>query len=146
MAECEALKNIRHWNLIKIITLCSSIDSKGDDFKALVYEYMQNGSLEEWLHQDRDQLNMSNLSLIQRLNIAIDVASAMEYLHHFCQPPIIHGDLKPSNVLLDHDMVAHVGDFGLAKFLSDRPLDIDLVTKSSSIGIKGTVVPQVIFS
>ena len=140
IAECEALRNIRHRNLIKIITLCSSIDFKRADFKALVYEYMQNGSLEEWLHQSKDQVNkVSNLSLIQRLNIAIDVASAVEYLHHHCQPPIVHGDLKPSNVLLDHDMVAHVGDFGLAKFLSVDPLSIAFGTQSSSIGIKGTI-------
>ncbi|KAK2641306.1 hypothetical protein Ddye_023069 [Dipteronia dyeriana] len=140
IAECEALRNIRHRNLIKIITLCSSIDFKRADFKALVYEYMQNGSLEEWLHQNKDQVNkVSNLSLIQRLNIAIDVASAIEYLHHHCQPPIVHGDLKPSNVLLDHDMVAHVGDFGLAKFLSGDPPSAASGTQSSSIGIKGTI-------
>ena len=108
----------------------------------IVYEYMQNGSLEEWLHQSNDQVNvgnLSNLSLIQRLSIAIDVASAIEYIHHHCQPPIVHGDLKPSNVLLDHDMVAHVGDFGLAKFLSDNPLITESETQSSSIGIKGTI-------
>ncbi|KAH9717790.1 putative receptor-like protein kinase [Citrus sinensis] len=135
VAECEALKNIRHRNLIKIITVCSSIDFKGDDFKALVYDYMQSGSLEDWLQQSNDQVD-GNLNLIQRLNISIDVASAIEYLHHHCQPPIVHGDLKPSNVLLDHDMVAHVSDFGLAKFLFDRPIQ---ETSSSSIGIKGTV-------
>ncbi|KAL5817163.1 hypothetical protein ACOSQ3_025541 [Xanthoceras sorbifolium] len=139
MAECGALRNARHRNLIKVITVCSSIDFKGDDFKALVYEYMQNGSLEKWLHYNKDQLDVGNLSFIQRLNIAIDVASAIEYLHHYCQPPIIHGDLKPSNVLLDHDMVAHVGDFGLAKFLLDHPASTTDGTQSSSIGIKGTV-------
>ncbi|KAL5748057.1 hypothetical protein ACOSQ2_025354 [Xanthoceras sorbifolium] len=139
MAECEALRNIRHRNLIKIITVCSSIDFERADFKALIYEYMQNGSLEEWLHQSKDEVRVSNLSLIQRLSIVIDVASAIEYLHHHCQPPIVHGDLKPSNVLLDHDMVAHVGDFGLAKFLSDNQVNTDFGTQSSSIGIKGTV-------
>ncbi|KAL5748063.1 hypothetical protein ACOSP7_025099 [Xanthoceras sorbifolium] len=139
IAECEALRNVRHRNLIKIMTICSSIDFKGNDFKALVYEYMQHGSLEEWLHRNKDQQKTTNLSLIQRLNIAIDVASAIEYLHHHCQPPMVHGDLKPSNVLLDHDLVAHVGDFGLAKFLSDHSLGTISGTQSSSIGIKGTI-------
>ncbi|KAL5817157.1 hypothetical protein ACOSQ3_025535 [Xanthoceras sorbifolium] len=139
MAECEALRNIRHRNLIKIITLCSSLDFKGADFKALFFQYMENGSLEEWLHHNKDELDMSNLSLVQRLDIAIDVASAIEYLHHHCQPPIIHGDLKPSNILLDHDMVAHVGDFGLAKFRSDHHHNTALETQTSSIGIKGTI-------
>ncbi|KAL5817167.1 hypothetical protein ACOSQ3_025545 [Xanthoceras sorbifolium] len=139
IAECEALRNVRHRNLIKIMTICSCIDFKGNDFKALVYEYMQHGSLEEWLHRNKDQQKTTNLSLIQRLNIAIDVASAIEYLHHHCQPPMVHGDLKPSNVLLDHDLVAHVGDFGLAKFLSDHSLGTISGTQSSSIGIKGTI-------
>ncbi|KAH7548254.1 hypothetical protein JRO89_XS14G0089300 [Xanthoceras sorbifolium] len=135
ISECQALRNIRHRNLVGIVTVCSSIDSKGADFKALIYEYMENGSLEEWLHQNKDQLDASNLSLFQRLNIAIDVACAVEYLHHHCEPPIVHGDLKPCNVLLDQDMVAHVGDFGLSKFLSDTAPE----TQSSSIGIRGTV-------
>ncbi|KAL5787575.1 hypothetical protein ACOSP7_004524 [Xanthoceras sorbifolium] len=139
IAECEVLRNIRRRNLIKIVTICSSIDFKGADFKALVYEYMQNGSLEKWLHQNNDQLDTSNISVVQRLNIAIDVASAIEYLHCHSEPPIIHGDLKPSNILLDHDMVAHVGDFGLAKLLSDHTPSIGPATQSSSIGIKGTV-------
>ena len=51
MAECEALRNIRHRNLVKIKTACSSSDFQGNDFKALVYEFMHNGSLESWLHQ-----------------------------------------------------------------------------------------------
>lgn len=49
VTECEALRNVRHRNLIKIVTVCSSIDFKGVDFKALIYEYMQCGSLEDWL-------------------------------------------------------------------------------------------------
>jgi hypothetical protein len=50
MAECAALINIRHRNLVKVLTACSGIDFQGNDFKALVYEFMVNGSLEEWLH------------------------------------------------------------------------------------------------
>ncbi|XP_077232675.1 uncharacterized protein LOC143870049 [Tasmannia lanceolata] len=73
-AECEALRNIRHRNLIRILTSCSSIDYRGNDFKALVFEYMPNGSLEMWLHQSGDvQHPLMNLTLIQRLNVAIDV-------------------------------------------------------------------------
>ncbi|GLT86877.1 hypothetical protein SLE2022_049870 [Rubroshorea leprosula] len=133
MAECEVLKNIRHRNLVKIITVCSSIDFKGIDFKAFVYKLMKNGSLEMWLHPNEDQVGEHSLNLIQRLDIAIEVAFAIEYLHDHCQPSIVHGDLKPSNVLLDEDFVAHVGDFGLARFLSISS------QQSSSTGVKGTI-------
>ncbi|KAK9230233.1 hypothetical protein WN944_023200 [Citrus x changshan-huyou] len=136
VTECEALRNIRHRNLIKIITICSSIDFKGVDFKALVLEYMENGSLEDWLHQSNDQVEGCKLSLIQRVNIAIDVASAIEYLHHHCQPAMVHGDLKPSNILLDRDMVSHVGDFGLAKFLSATTLILLIKLHQAQSGLK----------
>ncbi|XP_058069728.1 putative receptor-like protein kinase At3g47110 [Magnolia sinica] len=132
MAECDALRNMRHRNLVKILTCCSSIDFKGNDFKALVYEYMSNGSLEKWLHREGHDQPRRNLKFTERLNIAIDVASALDYLHNHCQTSIIHQDLKPSNVLLDDDMIAHIGDFGLARFLSE-------VAQSSSVGMKGSI-------
>ncbi|KAF6141725.1 hypothetical protein GIB67_027903 [Kingdonia uniflora] len=77
-----------------------------------------------------------DLNLIQRLNVAIDVASALDYLHNHCKPPIVHRDLKPSNVLIADDMSARVGDFGLAKFLLSNSLDQN---QSSSMAIKGTI-------
>ncbi|XP_058089318.1 putative receptor-like protein kinase At3g47110 [Magnolia sinica] len=139
LAECEALRNIRHRNLVKIITACSSIDFKGDDFKALLFEYMPNGSLEKWLHPNvHGQYEMRSLNLIQRLDIAIDVASALEYLHHHCGTPVVHRDLKPSNVLLDNDMCAHVGDFGLARFLSNAASNTSQ-DQTSTTGIRGSV-------
>nr|XP_023896911.1 probable LRR receptor-like serine/threonine-protein kinase At3g47570 [Quercus suber] len=117
-AECKALRNIRHQNLVKVLTACLSIDYEGHDFKALVYEFLENGNLEEWLHPTpriHEALKEpKSLSLLQRLNIAIDVASALDYLHHHCQVPIVHCDFKPSNVLLDYEIIGHVGDFGLA--------------------------------
>ncbi|CAN1187598.1 Probable LRR receptor-like serine/threonine-protein kinase At3g47570 [Linum perenne] len=137
MAECEALKNIRHKNLVSIVTVCSSVDHEGNDFKALVYEFLANGSLEDWLHRPIEKIDESttkSLNFIQRLNIAIDIASGVDYLHNYCEIPIVHCDLKLSNVLLDDDMVAYVGDFGLARFLSGVSN-----SSTSSIGIKGTV-------
>ncbi|OVA02667.1 Protein kinase domain [Macleaya cordata] len=139
MAECKALRNVRHRNHIKLLTSCSSLDFKGNEFKALVFEFMPNGNLEDWLHPPRedDQHKFRNLKMLERLNIALDVASALDYLHNHCPTPIIHCDLKPSNVLLDDDMTAHAGDFGSARFL------IEIVGNShqstSTAGIKGTV-------
>lgn len=132
IAECEMLRNIRHRNLVKVLTACSGINYRGDDFKALVYEFMAKGSLDEWLHTH------GNLNLFQRLNIAIDVASALDYLHHHCQKPVVHCDLKPSNVLLDNEMTAHVSDFGLAKFLLEEN-HCTSGNQSSSVGIRGSV-------
>ncbi|RZS18963.1 hypothetical protein BHM03_00051311 [Ensete ventricosum] len=128
MAECEALRNVRHRNLVKILSSCSGVDFGGNDFKALVFELLPNGSLDEWLHPpERDERgSLRMLSLGQRLNISIDVASALAYLHHHGPSPIVHCDLKPSNVLLDHDMVARVGDLGLARILNK------IMSKSSS--------------
>ncbi|KAM7469619.1 hypothetical protein LguiA_007802 [Lonicera macranthoides] len=137
VTECRALRNIRHRNLVKILTYCSSIDFKGNEFKALVYEFMANGSLDMWLHLQVPGSSTA-LSLIQRLNVAISVASAINYLHDFCEPPIIHCDLKPSNILLDDDFTAHVGDFGLARLLSNY-VDTFAQAQSSSMGIKGSI-------
>ncbi|PQQ07138.1 putative LRR receptor-like serine/threonine-protein kinase [Prunus yedoensis var. nudiflora] len=137
--ECKALKSIRHRNLLKIITACSTIDYQGNDFKSLVIEFMKNGSLDTWLHPRDDGQSQSNrLTLIQRLNIAIDVASALDYLHYRCETFIVHCDLKPSNVLLDEDMVAHVGDFGLASFLLERPNNPPQ-SRTMSAGLKGSI-------
>ncbi|KAL6142261.1 hypothetical protein ACLB2K_060544 [Fragaria x ananassa] len=122
----------------------TAVAVKGNDFKSLVFEYMENGSLDSWLHPIEDeQSQRKRLNLIQRLNIAIDVASAIDYLHHYCEPSIVHCDLKPINVLLHEDMAAHVGDFGLASFLleaSDDPSEI----QSISDGLKGSIgyIPQ----
>lgn len=94
-----------------------SVDFQGNNFEALVYEFMVNGSLEEWLHPNSEAPR--NLNLLQRLNITVDVASVLDYLHHYCETPIVHCDLKPSNVLLGGELTAHTGDFGLAKFLPE---------------------------
>ncbi|KAI5325545.1 hypothetical protein L3X38_034619 [Prunus dulcis] len=137
--ECKVLRSIRHRNLLKIISACSSIDNQGNDFKSLILEFMANGSLDSWLHpRDDDQSPSKRLSLIQRLNIAIDVASALDYLHHHCETTIVHCDLKPSNVLLGEDMVAHVGDFGLARFLLEAS-DSSSQSQTISAGLKGSI-------
>ena len=119
--------------------MCSSVDFRGNDFKAVVFEFMPNGSLNDWLHHNENwQGEQKKLSLIQRLNIAIGVASALDYLHRQCKMPIVHCDMKPSNILLDIDMTAHVGDFGLAKFVKETVSKSSLGS-TSSIGLKGTV-------
>ncbi|XP_068318952.1 probable LRR receptor-like serine/threonine-protein kinase At3g47570 [Pyrus communis] len=137
--ECKALRSIRHRNLLKIITACSSIDNQGKDFKSLVFEYMANGSLDLMLYPRYEEESPSKrMSFMQRLNIIIDVASALDYLHHHCETAIIHCDLKPSNVLLGEDMVAHVGDFGLARFLFETSDDPSF-SQTMSSQLKGSI-------
>ncbi|KEH19884.1 tyrosine kinase family protein [Medicago truncatula] len=109
-AECNAMRNLRHRNLVKIISSCSNLD-----FKSLVMEFMSNGSVDKWLYS-----NNYCLSFLQRLNIMIDVASALKYLHHGSSMPVVHCDLKPSNVMLDENMVARVSDFGIAKLMDEE--------------------------
>ncbi|KAL9686969.1 hypothetical protein QQ045_031365 [Rhodiola kirilowii] len=97
----------------------AQLDLKGKDFKALVFDFMSNGNLDNWLHfGDKEQLEARvPLTLAKRFEIATDVGYALDYLHNGCETPIVHCDLKPSNILLDDNMVAHVGDFGLAKLI-----------------------------
>ncbi|XP_048560012.1 receptor kinase-like protein Xa21 isoform X2 [Triticum urartu] len=138
IAECEALRNVRHRNLVKIITACSSNDNKGNDFKAIVFDFMPNGSLDVWLHPyTNEQTECMYLDLLQRVTILLDVAYALDYLHCQGPAPVVHCDLKPSNVLLDADMVAHVGDFGLARILVDESSLCQHST--SSMGLRGTI-------
>ncbi|KAL6654820.1 hypothetical protein ACP70R_008285 [Stipagrostis hirtigluma subsp. patula] len=137
VAECEALRNMRHRNLVKIVTACASIDARGNDFKAIVYDFMPNGSLEGWLHPDvTEQTEQRYLDLAERVTILLDVAYALNYLHCDGPAPVIHCDLKSSNVLLDADMVAHVGDFGLAKIIVEGSPTVQQST--SSMGFRGT--------
>ncbi|EFH40312.1 hypothetical protein ARALYDRAFT_918044 [Arabidopsis lyrata subsp. lyrata] len=138
MAECEALKSIRHRNLVKLVTACSSIDFKGNEFKALVYEFMPNGNLDTWLHPEEvgsSENHPRPLKLCERLNIAIHVASVLDYIHSHCHDPVAHCDLKPSNVLLDNDLTAHVSDFGLARILDQE----SFINQLSSTGVRGTI-------
>ncbi|KAJ7947137.1 Receptor-like protein kinase [Quillaja saponaria] len=127
--ECEAMRNIRHRNLIKIISSCSN----NVDFRALVMEFMPNGSLEKWLYAHNYCLDF-----LQRLNIMIDVASALEYLHNGSSTRLVHCDLKPSNVLLDDDMVAHVSDFGIAKLLDNGQSK----THTNTLATLGYIAPE----
>ncbi|TYI62455.1 hypothetical protein E1A91_D10G245300v1 [Gossypium mustelinum] len=136
--ECEALRKIRHRNLVKVIIMIFTkqafIDFKGNDFKAIVLEFMANGSLDKWLKCDSSR----HLNFGQMLDVAIDVGNVLDHLHHQCESMIIHRDLKPANVLLNNDMVAHVSDFGIAMILSDTTSKLGFVQATSSL-IKGTI-------
>ncbi|KAF3629340.1 putative LRR receptor-like serine/threonine-protein kinase FLS2-like [Capsicum annuum] len=103
--ECEVMRNVRHRNLIPVITTCSS-----EYIRAFVLQYI----------------------------VMLDAAMAIEYLYHCNATPIVHCDLKPSNILLDEDMVAHVGDFGISKILAGT------VSTSSDVYSYGIMLMEVL--
>ncbi|KAK4417554.1 Calcium/calmodulin-regulated receptor-like kinase [Sesamum alatum] len=118
--EVSLLARLHHRNLVNLVGYC--ID-KGQ--RMLVYEYMSNGSLENLLYNDEEQV----LSWEDRLQIALDISHGIEYLHDGAVPPVIHRDLKSANILLDHSMRAKVADFGLSK---------EEVFDGHNSGLKGT--------
>ncbi|KAF7091605.1 hypothetical protein CFC21_094167 [Triticum aestivum] len=141
VAECKVLSKIRHRNLIGIRTCCSDLNQ--NDFKAIVFDFMPHGDLDKWLHHDTYAPNsVKVLTLMQRLSIAVDIAAALDYLHNNCQPAMVHCDLKPSNILLGEGMVAHVGDFGLTKIVTDPEGEQLINSKSSVVGTIGYVAPE----
>ncbi|KAH7564955.1 hypothetical protein ACOSQ2_021392 [Xanthoceras sorbifolium] len=91
----------------------------------LVYEYMPNKSLQEMLFSDGNFV----LNWNQRFDIIMDVAKALEFLHFGCDPPVMHGDIKPSNVLLDMDFRAKVSDFGLSRIKVEGEFGVDLFSQ-----------------
>ncbi|KAG6494009.1 receptor-like protein kinase HSL1 [Zingiber officinale] len=107
LAEVEILGSIRHKNIVSLLCCISSADSK-----LLVYEFMENQSLDKWLHGNRGPLDWP-----RRLDIAIGAARGLSYMHHQCSPPVTHRDIKSSNILLDPDFDARIADFGLARLL-----------------------------
>ncbi|EPS69200.1 hypothetical protein M569_05567, partial [Genlisea aurea] len=103
--ELELLARLHHRHLVALRGFCIE---KQDRF--LMYEFMANGSLKDHLHSQ----GRSTLSWNTRIQIAIDVANALEYLHFYCDPPLCHRDIKSSNILLDENYMAKIADFGLA--------------------------------
>ncbi|KAI8532978.1 hypothetical protein RHMOL_Rhmol11G0260400 [Rhododendron molle] len=108
--EVEAIGKVRHKNLVGLIGYCAEGAKR-----LLVYEYVENGNLEQWLHGDVGPC--SPLTWDVRLKIAIGTAKGLAYLHEGLEPKVVHRDVKSSNILLDRKWNAKVSDFGLAKLL-----------------------------
>ncbi|KAI6689583.1 hypothetical protein NL676_026411 [Syzygium grande] len=118
-AEMETLGNLQHPNIVTILGYCSS-----NSDRVLVYEFIERGSLDQWLYDttpspengDNSGPKRSPLSWDTRMKIIKGVASGLAYMHGL-PTPIIHRDIKASNVLLDAEFEAHIADFGLARMI-----------------------------
>ncbi|XP_010250461.1 PREDICTED: phytosulfokine receptor 1 [Nelumbo nucifera] len=130
-AEVQTLSRAQHGNLVLLQGYCIY----GND-RLLIYSYMENGSLDYWLHEKID--GASSLDWETRLRIAQGAARGLAYLHQSCEPHILHRDIKSSNILLDENFEAHLADFGLARliFAQDTHVSTDLV------GTLGYIPPE----
>ncbi|XP_057974237.1 probable serine/threonine-protein kinase At1g01540 [Malania oleifera] len=111
--EVEAIGRVRHKNLVRLLGYCAE-----GAHRMLVYEYVDNGNLEQWLHGDVGPY--SPLTWDIRMNIMIGTAKGLTYLHEGLEPKVVHRDVKSSNILLDKQWNPKVSDFGLAKLLGSE--------------------------
>ncbi|XP_064960067.1 probable LRR receptor-like serine/threonine-protein kinase At5g59680 isoform X1 [Musa acuminata AAA Group] len=133
LAEAQNLTKIYHRNLVSLVGYCMD-----GNCLALVYEYMKQGSLRDHLRVKAGCAKV--LSWGQRLQIALDAAQGLDYLHKGCKPPIIHRDVKSSNILLSEELEAKIGDFGLSKsFHSDEQT---YVSTGTVVGTPGYIDPE----
>lgn len=125
--QVEVLSQLRHPHIVLLLGACPEIG-------CLVYEYMENGSLEDHILCKRGR---PSLPWPVRFRIAFEVACGLAFLHHSMPEPIVHRDLKPGNILLDKYYVSKIGDVGLAKFITD--LAPDNITEYRESIIAGTL-------
>ncbi|XP_010544138.1 PREDICTED: probable receptor-like protein kinase At5g18500 [Tarenaya hassleriana] len=108
--EVDAIGHVRHKNLVRLLGYCIE-----GTHRMLVYEYVNNGNLEQWLHGGMRQNGY--LTWEARMKVLIGTAKGLAYLHEAIEPKVVHRDIKSSNILIDDEFNAKVSDFGLAKLL-----------------------------
>ncbi|XP_039137606.1 MDIS1-interacting receptor like kinase 2-like [Dioscorea cayenensis subsp. rotundata] len=131
--EIQALTKIRHRNIVGFHGFCST-----NKFSFLAYEYMERGSLCATLRSEKGAME---LDWIKRVSIVQDIAQALSYLHHDCNPPIIHRDITSNNILLDEEYKACVADFGISRLLKPNSSHWSLLA-----GTYGYMAPELAYA
>lgn len=132
--EVATISSTHHLNLVRLVGFCSE-----GKHRLLVYEFMKNGSLDNFLFSNEEQSGKL-LNWQSRFNIALGTARGITYLHEECRDCIVHCDIKPENILLDDNYNAKVSDFGLAKLIN--PKDHRHRTLTSVRGTRGYLAPE----
>ncbi|RHN82398.1 putative glycerophosphodiester phosphodiesterase, protein kinase RLK-Pelle-LRK10L-2 family [Medicago truncatula] len=135
MNEVASICGTSHVNIVTLLGFCLE-GSK----RALVYEFMQNGSLEKYIFEENDQILDLQLDCQTLYYIAIGVARGLEYLHKGCNTRILHFDIKPHNILLDENFNPRISDFGLAKICTRKE---SMVSIFGARGTAGYIAPEV---
>ena len=118
--EMLILSQINHKNIVKLVGCCLEVE-----VPMLVYEFIPNGTLYELIHGKNQALQISFSTL---LRIAHEAAEGLNFLHSYASPPIIHGDVKTANILLDENYMAKVSDFGASILVpSDKEQYVTMV-------------------
>ncbi|MED6193584.1 LysM domain receptor-like kinase 3 [Stylosanthes scabra] len=134
MSEMKVLCKVHHANLVELIGYAATQDEL-----FLVYEYAQKGSLRSHLHDPQNK-GHSPLSWIMRVQIALDAARGLEYIHEHTKTHYVHRDIKTSNILLDASFRAKISDFGLAKLVGKT--DNGEVSTTKVVGTYGYLAPE----
>ncbi|KAK4385336.1 putative serine/threonine-protein kinase-like protein CCR3 [Sesamum angolense] len=130
-SELAFLSRLHHKHLVRLVGYCDERDER-----LLVYEYMKNGALYDHLHDKNNIERSSSIvnSWKMRIKIALDAARGIEYLHNYAVPPIIHRDIKSSNILLDANWTAGVSDFGLSLMGPENDRDYRPTKAAGTVG------------
>ncbi|PIA64501.1 hypothetical protein AQUCO_00100166v1 [Aquilegia coerulea] len=134
--EVASIGKTNHVNVVSLLGFCNN-GSK----RALIYEFMPNGSLERFIYnENRSSTTGPSLGIKELNHIALGISRGLEYLHRGCNTSILHLDIKPHNILLDHDFNPKVSDFGLAKLCPTRESDVSM---SGARGTMGYIAPEI---
>nr|XP_043637925.1 protein LYK5-like [Erigeron canadensis] len=132
--QVNMLSKINHINLLKLYGFCTHKDSW-----YLVFEYMTMGSLKGWLRRERSE---GSHSLCRRVQIAVDVAYGLQYLHNFTKPGYVHGNIKSSNILLDANLRAKISNFSLSSTMGNDREDRVFDLSTMIVGTRGYMAPE----